>query len=320
MNIEKSRISNSYYATKFSKNIKQMKAHYQLYLFALPAIIYFLIFKYLPMYGVQIAFRDFTPSMGISGIWEAPWAGLKYIQQFVESYHFWALIKNTLAISASILIIAQPIPIIFALLLNEIDNIKFKKTIQTVSYAPHFISMVVMISMMKLFLSPSTGLINNILDKVGYDKIHFMIKGSWFVPLYTLSHIWQHMGYGAIIYIAVLATVNPSLVEAAIIDGANRFQKILYINIPAILPTIVILYLLAIGRVMTVGFEKVFLMQNPANMMSSDVISTYTYRAGLIGGDFSFGAAVGLFNATINFIMLITANKMAKRIGETSLF
>jgi putative aldouronate transport system permease protein len=322
MRLKKSELSKANIRTsyKLRKNLKMIKAHYQLYFFVIPTLLYFVIFKYIPMYGVQIAFRDFNPVLGISGIWKSPWVGFEYINQFINSFHFWSLISNTLRISLSMLIIAFPIPIIFALLLNEINNLKFKKVVQNITYAPHFISIVVMVGIIILFLSPRIGIINRLITLFGIEKMNFMAESSWFVPIYVISHIWQNTGYGSIIYLAVLSTVSPELIEAAIIDGASRLQKIRYVNFPALVPTIVLLFLLAIGGLMSVGFEKVLLLQNSANMMTSDVIQTYVYRAGLLGGEFSFGSAIGLFNNTIEFILLVAANQTAKKLGETSLF
>ncbi|NSW91089.1 MAG: sugar ABC transporter permease [Firmicutes bacterium] len=300
-----------------NKKIKKMFNTYQLYLFILPSLTYFIVFHYAPMYGVQIAFKDFIAT---KGIWGSPWVGMKHLNRFLNSYYFWILIKNTAGIALYSLVAGFPIPIILALMINEVRNKYFKKLVQTVTYAPHFISTVVMVGMILAFLSPSTGIINQIIKSLGGEPISFMTKPELFKSIYVWSGIWQSSGWGSIIYLAALTTIDVQLHEAAIIDGASRLQRIWHINIPGIIPTIVILFILSAGGIMNVGFEKVFLMQNPLNMESSDVISTYVYRSGLLGAQFSFSAAVGLFNSVINFGLLILVNTIAKRIGETSLW
>ncbi|EEL51593.1 Polysaccharide ABC transporter permease [Bacillus cereus Rock3-44] len=281
-----------------------------------PVIAYFIVFHYVPMYGVQIAFKDFIATLGI---WDSPWVGMKHFERFFNSYYFWRLIKNTLIIGIYTLAVAFPIPIIIALMLNEVRNSKFKKFVQTVIYAPHFLSTVVVVGMLILFLKPD-GLINQIIILVGGKPIAFMSEPSWFKTLYVFSDVWQTMGWSSIIYLSALTAVDYSLHESAMIDGASRFQRIWHINIPTIMPTIIILFILNAGSVMSVGFEKVFLMQNTLNMSTSDVISTFVYRSGIEQAEYSFSAAVGLFNSIINFIMLVMVNFFAKKINQTSLW
>ncbi|PES98164.1 sugar ABC transporter permease [Bacillus cereus] len=281
-----------------------------------PVIAYFIVFHYIPMYGVQIAFKDFIATLGI---WDSPWVGMKHFERFFNSYYFWRLIKNTLIIGIYTLAVAFPIPIIIALMLNEVRNSKFKKFVQTVIYAPHFLSTVVVVGMLILFLKPD-GLINQIIILVGGKPIAFMSEPSWFKTLYVFSDVWQTMGWSSIIYLSALTAVDYSLHESAMIDGASRLQRIWHINIPTIMPTIIILFILNAGSVMSVGFEKVFLMQNTLNMSTSDVISTFVYRSGIEQAEYSFSAAIGLFNSIINFIMLVMVNFFAKKVNQTSLW
>ncbi len=295
---------------------KSFRKNWDLYLLISPVIAYFIIFHYLPLYGIQIAFKDFIAT---KGIWDSPWVGMKHFERFFDSYYFWRLIKNTLGIGIYTLAISFPIPIIIALMLNEVRNSKFKKFVQTVIYAPHFLSTVVVVGMLILFLK-SDGLINQVITLVGGTPIDFMTEPGWFKTLYVFSDVWQTMGWSSIIYLAALTAVDHSQHEAAMIDGASRLQRIWYINIPAILPTIVIIFILNAGSVMSVGFEKVFLMQNNLNMSASDVISTFVYRSGILEAQYSFSAAVGLFNSIINFIMLVMVNYFAKKINNTSLW
>src|SRR5699024_1997333 len=296
---------------------KQIIQNCQLYIFILPAFLYFFIFHYIPMYGVQIAFKDFVPSLGI---WGSDWVGFEHFKRFFDSYYFWDLIKNTLGISIYELIVGFPLPIILALALNEAKDGLYKKSVQTVTYAPHFISVVVISGMIIAFLSPETGIINHALKFLGFDPIPFMEDPKWFKTVYVLSGGWQNTGWGTIIYLAALYAVAPQQHEAAIVDGASRLQRIWYINIPAIIPTMVILLILNVGNIMAMGFEKILLLQNPLNLESSNVIATFVYEAGLLDGQYSFAAAVGLFNAVINTILLVSVNYFARKTSETSLW
>ncbi len=289
----------------------------QLYLFVLPAFLVTLIFSYIPMYGVIIAFKDFMPSLGI---WGSPWVGFKHFQRFFDSYYFWDLIKNTLGISIYSLAVGFPLPIILALALNELKDGKFKKFTQTVTYAPNFISVVVVCGMVIAFLTPSTGIINHLLDFLGFDRIAFMTDPKWFKTVYVLSGVWQGTGWGSVIYLAALSGVDTQLHEAATVDGATRLQRIWYINIPTIIPTMVILLIMNVGSLMSMGYEKILLMQNALNMDSSNVIATFVYKQGLLDAQYSYASAVGLFNAAINAFLLIAVNKISRKVSETSLW
>ncbi|GIP35396.1 sugar ABC transporter permease [Paenibacillus sp. J2TS4] len=296
---------------------KRIRKNWDLYLLILPVFAYFIIFEYYPMYGVQIAFKDFLATKGILG---SPWAGFKHFERFFDSYYFWRLIKNTLGIGLYELAVGFPVPILLALMINEVRLRFFKRFVQTVTYAPHFLSTVVIVGMLFLFLNPQNGMVNHLIRLFGGDPISFMTEPAWFKTVYVLSRVWQQMGWSSIIYLAALAGVNPALHEAAKIDGATQLQRIRHINIPSIMPTIVILLILNIGRILSVGFEKVFLMQNPLNMEASDVIATHVYRAGILGAEYSYSAAVGLFNSVVNFIMLIAVNYIARKVNDTSLW
>ncbi len=285
--------------------------------FLFPALILLLIFDYLPMYGLQIAFKDFVPARGL---WGSQWLGLKHFSRFVNSYQFLTIVRNTLLISLYQLVFAFPFPIILALLLNQLRSQKSKRFIQTITYAPNFISIVVLIGLLNLFLSPRIGLINILIKRLGGDPILFLGMPDLFRALYVGSGIWQTAGWNAIIYIATLSTISTELYEAARIDGANRLKRIWYIDLPSIAPTVIILLILNMGKMMSVGFEKAFLMQNEMNMGAAEVISTYTYKIGIADGQYSFGAAVGLFNAVINLVFLLTVNRIAKKVSSVGLF
>lgn len=299
------------------KKVKKILRNWELYLFLLPTLAYFIIFHYIPMYGVQIAFKDFLPS---NGIWGSEWVGFKHFTHFFESYYFWDLIKNTLGISFYELIVGFPLPIILALAINEAKDGLFKRSVQTITYAPHFISVVVMAGMIIAFLSPATGVINHLITALGFEPIPFMSDPAWFKTVYVLSGVWQGTGWGTIIYLAALAGVDQQLHEAAIVDGATRLQRIWHINIPALVPTMIILLILNVGSILSVSFEKILLLQNPLNMDSSNVIATFVYKAGLLDAQYSFASAVGLFNSVISAILLVIVNQVAKKKSETSLW
>ena len=298
-------------------SIRKIKRHWQLYLIILLPFIYLVIFKYIPMIGLQIAFKDFMASGGIFG---SPWVGFKHFRYFFKSPMCLEMIANTAGISFYYLIAGFPLPIILALSLNEVGSKGFKKTVQMVTYAPYFISLIVIVSILMKLFDPSAGVVNNLIVAFGGEKIHFFAEPRFFKTLYVWSAIWQYTGYSSIIYLAVLSGINPELHEAALVDGANKLQRILNINIPGIMPTAIILLILNVGQIMNVGFEKVFLMQNPLNMQASEVLTTYVYRVGLTGGQFSFAAAIGFFNSVINLILLIIVNELAKKLGDTSLW
>ncbi|KAB8137451.1 sugar ABC transporter permease [Gracilibacillus oryzae] len=297
--------------------IRKMARNWELYLFLLPTITYFIIFKYVPMYGLQIAFKDF---IAVDGIWGSPWVGFEHFIRFFESYQFWNLLSNSLLINLYQLLFAFPIPIIFALMLNQVTRSRFKKLVQTVTYAPHFISVVVLVGMIFIFLSPSNGFINNIIQLFGGEPIYFMGSESWFKTVFVGSEIWQTTGWSAIIFLAALSSVDPQLHEAAIVDGASKLQRIIHIDIPGILPVIMIMLILEIGNFVTLGYQKVLLMQNDLNIASSEVVQTYVYKSGLLNTQFSYAAAIGLFENVINFVLLIMMNQLAKKFKQQSLF
>jgi putative aldouronate transport system permease protein len=288
-----------------------------LYLMIAPVIAYYLIFHYAPMYGTIIAFKDFSPGKGITG---SPWVGFENFRDFFGSFYFTRILRNTILLSLNTLVWGFPIPIIFAMLLNELRNRYVKRTVQTVSYLPHFISVVVVTGMMTSFLAPNGGVINKLLGVVGVGQIDFLSQPGYFRSLYVSSEIWQGFGWGAIIYLAALAGIDPSLYEAAEVDGASRWQKAIFITLPGLLPVTVILLILNMGNVMSVGFEKILLLYNPATYETSDVIQTYIYRRGIVSSDFSLAAAIGLFNSTINLILLLSVNWIARKWSETSLW
>lgn len=303
----------------FSKKLLKVKENIGLYFLVLPALIYVILFDYVPLYGVLIAFENFKP---IKGIWGSEWVGLDQFERFFKLDLFWVLIKNTLSLSVYSLIAGFPIPIILALALNSAMSKKFKQVVQTVTYAPHFISTVILVGMLNVFFSPRLGIISQLLNAVGIidGPLMTLTNPNAFSHLYVWSGIWQGMGWGSIIYLAALSGVDPSLHEAATVDGANKFQRAWYIDLPSILPTIVTLLILSCGGILGVGFEKAFLMQNSLNLGKSEVISTYVYKIGLLQSQFSFSAAVGLFNSVINLILLLTVNKIAKKLGQSGIF
>ncbi|UKS28918.1 ABC transporter permease subunit [Paenibacillus sp. HWE-109] len=300
-----------------SVSLKGIRRNWELYLLILPALVYVIVFDYIPMYGVQIAFKDFN---AVQGIWGSPWVGLQHFERFFQGYYFQRLLTNTVLISVYYLIISFPLSIMFALLINEIRQVMFKKTVQLVTYAPHFISTVVLVGMMAIFLSPKTGLVNQFILWAGGTPIDFMAEPSWFKSLYVFSGVWQNIGWNSILFIAALAGVDPQQHESATLEGASKLQRIWHINVPAIMPTVMILFIMQCGQIMAVGFEKVFLMQNDVNISASDIISTYVYRSGVLGAQYSFSAAVGLFNSVINLILLIVVNRISKRLTDTSLW
>jgi putative aldouronate transport system permease protein len=269
------------------------------------------------MYGIQIAFKNYRVR---DGFWGSPWVGLQHFRTFFSNFQIKRFLLNTLEISAYSLLAGFPIPILLAILVNECTSRPFKKTVQMVTFAPFFISTVVMVSMILMFLGFYGGPINNLLAYLRKERIDFMAKPELFKSIYVWTGIWQGAGYSSVIYIAALASIDPTLYEAAIIDGASKFQRIIHIDLPGITPTIIILLLLSCGSLMSVGFEKIYLMQNQLNMSTSDVISTYVYRMGLENAQYSFSTAVGLFNSVINTILLVTVNQIARKVGETSLW
>lgn len=303
--------------TDRKKILKKCLGNWQLYLMIVPALIYLILFEYKPMYGIQIAFREFNFRDGITG---SPWVGLANFERLFNSYWFPIILKNTLTLSVTRLIFGFPLPIIFALMVNELNNSKIKKLVQTVSYAPHFISTVVMCGMIILLLTPDTGLINIAIQAFGGESIAFMQNPDMFKWIHVISGIWQGTGWSAIIYFAALSGVDKSLLEAAEIDGATRLQRIRYINFPVLVPTITIQLILSMGSILSVGYQKILLLQNTMNLNASEVISTYVYKVGLNNFQYSFSTAANLFNSLVNCIILISVNYIAKKTTKQSLF
>lgn len=310
-NTEKSRLV--LHMGDFIKNIK--KDRYLLILL-IPVVAYYIIFCYIPMYGAVIAFKDFIPTKGILG---SDWVGFKWFAQFFKSIYFGRLLKNTIMLSVYSILWGFPIPIIFALMLNEIKDGLFKRVTQTVSYLPHFISIVVVVGMMVNMLAP-TGVITMFIKQLTGETINFMSNPKWFRTVYIGSGIWQEFGWNSIIYLAALSSIDPTLYEAARVDGASRIRQIFHITLPGIAPTIIILLILSAGNILNVGFEKIILMYSPATYQTADVISTYVYRSGILQAQYSFGAAVGLFNSVANFVILIVVNWISRRTSETALW
>lgn len=296
---------------------RSWRVHWQLHLLVLLPIAYFLIFKYWPMTNAIIAFKDYNV---VTGVWGSEWAGFRHFDRFFENPMFWPLLRNTFVLSAYVLIASFPIPIILALALNEVRHRFFKRTVQMVTYAPYFISTVVVISMVILFLSPQLGLLNTFLGLFDIPSIDFLSKPDYFRHIYVWSDIWQTVGYSAVIYMAALAGIDPTLYEAARVDGANRLQKIFHIDIPGIIPTATVILILGVGNVMAIGFEKAFLLQNALNLSQSEIIATYTYKIGLLNADFSQASAIGLFNSVINLVLLASVHLIAKRTTGRGLF
>jgi putative aldouronate transport system permease protein len=283
----------------------------------LPVVVWYILFRYVPMYGIIIAFKNYNI---FTGIGKSPWVGFLYFQQFFQSVFFWRLLRNTFLISIYGLVFGFPAPIILALLFNELKNGFFKKLTQTISYLPHFISTVIIVSMFVEFLSPTRGLVNNLISAMGGSRVYFLGDPKYFRTVYTLMNIWRGVGWGTIIYLAALTGISPELYEAAIIDGCNRFRQTLHVTLPGIANTIIIMLIFRIGELLSVGSESIILMYNPAIYETADVISTYVYRRGLVEAQYSFGAAVGLFDALIGMALIGIANTLAKRYSETSLW
>lgn len=300
----------------FRRLLRDLRTNRSVYLMLLPVFVYYIIFHYGPMYGLQIAFKDFSPAKGFSG---SPWVGFKHFEEFFGSVYFGRILINTLMLSLYSLIFFFPTGIIFALLLNELRSNKLRRAVQTVSYMPHFISLVVIVGMLFDFLSRD-GLINNLLAWLGIEPIPFMRSPGWFRTIYIGSEIWQNIGWSSIVYLAAISNVNPTLYEAARMDGANRWRQMWHVTLPGIMPIITIMLILFIGKFMTVGFEKIILMYNPVIYETADVIQTYVYRKGILEANYSYSAAVGLFNAIISFALLVLANAVAKKVGETKLW
>lgn len=287
-----------------------------LYFMIIPVILFYILFSYVPMYGILIAFKNYTPSKGILG---SAWVGFRNFQDFFSSYYFWRILGNTLKISVSSPVFGFPAPIILALLMNEIKNRQFLKIAQTASYLPHFISLVIVCGLIKDFTA-DRGIINDIIAFFGGERVTMLTKSSMFVPIYVISGIWQNIGWESIVYLAALSGIDTQLYEACKIDGAGKFRQIVNVAIPCILPTIIIMLILKIGNLLTVGHEKIILLYNPSIYETADVISSFVYRKVLQEASWSYSTAVGLFNSLINCILLITANFLSRKFNETSLW
>ena len=298
---------------------KSIKKHWQLYLLLIPVIAYYIVFKYKPMVGVQIAFRDFRLR---KGMWNSNWVGMKHFIRFFSSYNCLPIIGNTLYLGFLSLVFCFPFPVFLALVFNELRSEKLKKTMQTITYAPHFISTIVVVAMLMAMCSPSTGIVNTLLMNLGLvsEPVYLMGSGKYFRLMFILSGIWKDAGWNAIIFISALAAIDPTLYEAARVDGAIRWQQLIFVTLPSILPTIVIMLILESGKVLNIGFEKVYAMQTDLNLSVSEVISTYTYKVGLENLEYDYATAIGLFNSVVSFILLIVVNGISKRATETSLW
>lgn len=295
---------------------KDWKKNKWLYAMAVPVIAFYICFSYIPMAGIQIAFKDFNFG---DGIWGSPWVGFKHFISFFQGPYAWRVVRNTLLISLYTIAICFPAPILFALLLNEIKSKLFKRTIQTVSYLPHFISLVVICGLIKEF-TQSTGLISSLLALVGVPAETMLLDPDRFRAVYVVSDLWQTIGWNSIIYLAALSGVDPTLYDAAAVDGAGRLRRVIHVTLPSILPTIIIMFILRIGQFMTVGYDKILLLYNSSIYETADVISTFVYRKGIVESNFSYSAAVGVFNSLVNFILVVVVNKISAKVSETSLW
>ncbi|AZN42386.1 ABC transporter permease [Paenibacillus albus] len=304
-------------ARRTPRPIRKLNKDKYLLLMVLPCLIYYLVFRYAPMFGLVISFKNYNL---FKGVWASPWVGFKYYHTFLNSPDFVDLLRNTILLGVTKLVFSFPAPILLALMLNEVTVSFLKRFVQTVSYLPHFISNVVVASMVLTFLSPSTGIVNHWLKGLGFHAVNFMSEPGWFRPVYVLSEIWQHVGWETIIYLAALTAIDPLLYEAARIDGANRWRQTLSVTLPGIAPTIIILFIFNIGDVLDIGFEKVFLLASPAIYSTADIISTYVYRVGLGQGNYSYAASIDLFTSIISLIFVCTANYLARKFSDNSIW
>lgn len=302
---------------KRRKSLLLMAQHWQLYLLLLFPLANLIVFKYIPIAGLQMAFKDFRVS---KGVWGSPWVGMKHFINFFTAPNFWTIISNTIIISLYTIIASFPFAIVLAIGMNELVSSKARKTVQFLTYAPYFISTVVLVSMMMQMFDPRIGILTKLIKVFGYTGDNVFGSPTAFRHLYVWSGVWQQTGYNAIIYLAALTSINVELYDAARVDGCSKWQRIWHIDLPGIRPTVIILLILNMGYIMSVGFEKVYLMQNPMNLEASEIISTYVYRIGLINSNFSFSTAIGFFNSVINLVLMLTVNKVAQKVGETSLW
>jgi putative aldouronate transport system permease protein len=303
--------------SRWTEARRSFRRHWQLYLLIIVPLAYFVIFKYIPISNAVIAFKNYSP---IKGPWGSDWVGFQNFELFFQNPVFWTLVKNTFILAAYTVLASFPIPIILAIALNEIRTGLFKKTVQLVTYAPYFISTVVVVSMTILVLSPQIGFVDDAIGLFGIPSPDFLGDPNYFRHIYVWSDVWQTTGYSAVIYMAALAGIDPALHESAKIDGASRVKRILHVDLPGIMPTAVIILVLGVGNIMSIGFEKVFLLQNPLNQAQSEIIATYVYKTGLLNADFSMATAVGLFNSVVNLFLLVAVNFVAKRITGNGLW
>lgn len=295
---------------------KDLRKNKWKYIMILPVIIYIAVFCYKPMYGVIIAFKNFRPAVGIM---DSPWVGFKHFITFFNDYNFWRILKNTFSISALSILFGFPAPILLALLINEIRNTKFKRVVQTISYMPYFISMVIICGLIKTFCQ-SDGIITDLVVALGGERVNLLASKNWFYPIYIISNIWQNIGWDSIIYLAALAGIDQEQYEAARVDGAGRIRQIISVTLPGLMPTITILFILKMGNILNVGFEKILLLYSPTTYEVADVISTYVYRIGILDANFSYSTAIGLFNSVVNIIFLLLTNAISKRMNNSGLF
>lgn len=295
---------------------KDLRKNKWKYIMILPVIIYIAVFCYKPMYGVIIAFKNFRPAVGIM---DSPWVGLKHFITFFNDYNFWRILKNTFSISALSILFGFPAPILLALLINEIRNTKFKRAVQTISYMPYFISMVIICGLIKTFCQ-SDGIITDLVVALGGERVNLLASKNWFYPIYIISNIWQNIGWDSIIYLAALAGIEQEQYEAARVDGAGRIRQIISVTLPGLMPTITILFILKMGNILNVGFEKILLLYSPTTYEVADVISTYVYRIGILDANFSYSTAIGLFNSVVNIIFLLLTNAISKKMNNSGLF
>ena len=311
-------VSKEVAVTHRKQTLRLMRRNWLLYVFLIPALVYVICFEYAPMYGLQIAFKNYSFAKGFS---DSKWVGLTWFKTFFNTPRFWDILKNTLRVSVYSMVVSFPFPIILSLCMNNATNMKWKRFAQTITYMPHFISTVVLVGMMSVMFAPGSGIINTILSWFGGSgNTYFMGKANYFPHMYVWSGIWQGMGWGSIIYMAALAGVDPSLHEAAMIDGANKFQRVLHVDLPTIMPTVAIMLIMNCGKLLNVGYEKVYLMQNDLTVTTAEVISTYVYKMGLGNQRYSYSTAIGLFNNVVSFIFLIIVNKIVKKLSGSGLW
>lgn len=294
-----------------------LRNEYDLYLMMIPMILFFLLFSYKPLTGLIIAFKDYSP---FRGVWDSEWVGFQYFIEFFTGPYAWRTIRNTLAISLTTLLIGFPMPIVLALLLNELTAIRFKKMVQTISYIPHFISVVVVCSIVTNFLSPTSGVINAILQSLGLDPIYFLSIPRYFIPIYIMMNIWKTTGYSSIVYIASLTSIPDEQYEAARVDGAGRWLQFLYVTLPGLTPTIIIMLLIQLGGILNVGYEAIILMYNPSIYETADVINTYVYRVGIMEARYDYATAIGLFNSVVALVLVMAANKISNKFTQVGLW